>query len=492
MQKDVWQVSRYDKDTTFMPTRPFFSHAIPARFRILTCITLCLVCICLAFAICGQTKGTIDKSYRSRTIDTISNLIAANYVFPEKAKGYASQLQFRKQAGAYDSLADLSRFAKRLTDDLQTITGDKHILVRPILPSDLGESTESALHHPVRLFRLQNRENTGFFRLEWLDGDIGYMDLRRFYSPAVAREMLAAAMKFLSHANAIIIDVRENQGGSGELLSLFCGYFFPYPLQLNGEYYRSEDYLEEFWVARTVEGERLTRVPLFVLTSRKTFSAAESFAYDMKVRKRAILVGDSTKGGAHSVDLFRVDDRLECYLSTSRAVNPVTGGNWEGTGVVPDIHVPAASALDTALVLARRAAEEYGRTKEVKLKRAVDEMQVHMQRAETLFREGNHPPAEAALDSLFRIGSNAGLINEFFVDVLAYNYSSAKDEPILYAILRKKIEHFPRSSTAYESLGVAYFRNGKGAEAIPYLRKAFELDPDNRNASRMISRLQEK
>jgi tetratricopeptide (TPR) repeat protein len=473
-----------------MPTRPFFSYAMPARFRILTRITLCLVCICFASAICRQTKGAIDRSYRDRTIDTVSILIERNYVFLDKGKACASQLQFRKRTGVYDSLTDLSRFAKRLTEDLQAMTGDKHILVRQVLPSDLGESTESALHHPVRLFRLQNRENTGFFRLEWLDGSIGYMDIRRFYSPAVAREMLAAAMKFLSHADAIIIDVRENQGGAGELLSLFCGYFFPYPLQLNGEYYRREEYLQEFWIARAVEGERLTNVPLFVLTSRKTFSAAESFAYDMKVRKRATLVGDSTKGGAHSVDLFRIDDRLECYLSTSRAVNPVTGENWEGTGVVPDVHVPATSALDTALSLARRAAEEYGRTKEGKLKQAVDEMQVHLQRAETLFREGNHRPAEAALDSLFRIGSNAGLVNEFFVDVLAYNYTSAKDEPILYAILRKSIELFPRSSTAYESLGVAYFRNGKGAEAIPYLRKTLELDPDNRNASRMISQIQ--
>jgi len=110
--------------------------------------------------------------------------------------------------------------------------------------------------------------------------------------------------------------------------------------------------------------------------------------------------------------------------------------------------------------------------------------------AEKLFRENKKDAAEAALDSVFRIGNKQGLINEFFVNVLAYNYSSDQDEEILCAILKKNIEFFPKSSTAYDSLAYAYFSHGKKAAAIECFKKVLELDPDNTNAKKMIQRLE--
>lgn len=113
----------------------------------------------------------------------------------------------------------------RVTQDLQNITGDKHIRLRFIESSDVGENTESALHHPVRLFLLRNKENAGFFKLEWIDGKIGYLDIRRFYSPPESKDLFVAAMRFLANASAIIIDLRENQGGSTDILPFLCRYF---------------------------------------------------------------------------------------------------------------------------------------------------------------------------------------------------------------------------------------------------------------------------
>jgi len=164
----------------------------------------------------------------------------------------------------------------------------------------------------------------------------------------------------------------------------------------------------------------------------------------MKVRRRATLVGDSTKGGAHDVDYFKIDDQFEMYLSTGRGVNPLANTNWEGIGVIPDILVPASSALDTAIVLARAAAEQFGKGKELQLKRAVDAMQVHLDRAEKLYRERKDRPAKAVLDSVFHIGKKSGLITEFFINVLAYNYLSRGNERILIAVLSKNTEFFPR------------------------------------------------
>ncbi len=302
--------------------------------------------------------------------------------------------------------------------------------------------------------------------------------------------MVDAAMTFLATANAIIIDIRENQGGAGESLPYICSYFFEYPTQLTGHYSREDDFLTQFWTAQEITGERRPDVPLFLLTSDRTFSAAEAFAYDMKVRDRATLVGDSTKGGAHSVDLYQINDQFEIYISTARAINPMTSSNWEGTGVVPDIVVPSESALDTALVLARAAAEEHNRPREARFGLAVDEMRRLLDRAELLYRENKESEADIALDSVFQIGDEVGLINEFFIDILAHNYSSEMDQQTLYAILQKKIELFPESSTAYEALAHAYYMNGRNELAIEYYEKVLQLDPANPNAARMIRRLQ--
>jgi hypothetical protein len=417
----------------------------------------------------------------------IDSLLERTYVFPDKAKEFAESFHGLWKSGAYDSTVNPKEFAERVTADLRVITGDQHVLFRVVESSAIGERTESALHHPVRYYQLRIKENTGFSKLEWLEGNIGLLDLRRFNSLAEAKKMITAAMTFLSNANAIIIDLRENGGGSGDYLS---SYFLSHPTQLTGWYSREDDHLTESWTSGDIGADRLTAVPLFLLTSKRTFSAAESFVYDMKVRKRATLIGEPTKGGAHSVDLFKVGGTFEMYIPTARAINPVTGGNWEGTGVLPDVIVPAAAAFDTALVLAREAGKAFGALKEAQLKRAVDEMQIQMENAERLYR--NHQPvaAKASLDSVFSTGRNFGLITEFFVSVLAYNFTAKGVEPILYAILEKNIELFPRSPTAYEALAYACFRNGDNKRAIENYRKVVELDPDNRDAAAMIRRLQ--
>ncbi|MCU0643730.1 MAG: S41 family peptidase [bacterium] len=435
-----------------------------------------------------QHKSVSDKKYKKEVIQTIGKLIQTKYVIPEAAEKYAAELKKKHAAGCYDSCTDSKEFAKTVTADLISITHDKHFNFRVNESSEVGEKAESALHHPVRYHLLRAKENTGFFKMEWIENSIGYVDIRRCYSFDLAKDLIIAAMKFLANSNAIIIDVRENGGGSGDYLS---SYFLPYPTQLTGWYSRETDWLTEFWTIKDIGAEPLLDTPVFILTSNRTFSASEAFAYDMKVRKRATIIGDSTRGGAHSVDLYKIDDQFEIYISTERAVNPITGENWEGVGVIPDILVPSEVALDTAIALARKAGKEYARAKEAKLKQAVAEMQIHLHNAETFYRSNKENDADAALDSVFQIGVTVGLINEFFIDVLAYNYQSDKDEPILYAILKKKIAVFPRSVSAYERLASVYYSKGKKALARQYFQKVLELDPDNRNAAKMIKRIRD-
>ncbi len=436
-----------------------------------------------------QHKSLSDKGYKKEVVQTIGKLIQSKYVIPEAAEKYAAELKKKYASGCYDSCTEAKAFANRVTTDLISITHDKHFNFRVIESSAVGEKAESALHHPVRYHLLRAKENTGFFKLEWIENSISYLDIRRFNSFDQAKDMAIAAIKFLANANAIIIDVRENGGGSGDYLS---SYFLQYPTQLTGWYSREDDWLTEFWTIKAIGTEPLLDTPVFILTSDRTFSAAESFAYDMKVRKRATIIGDSTKGGAHSVDLYKIDDQFEIYISTERAINPLTGENWEGVGVIPDILVPSEAALDTAIVLAKKAGEEYARIKEARLKPAVAEMQIHLDNAERLYRENKPADADAALDSVFQIGATVGLINEFFIDVLAYNYQSEIDEQILYAIFKKKSALFPRSVSAYERLASVYYSKGKKELALQYFQKVLDLEPDNRNAARMIEHIQEK
>jgi tetratricopeptide (TPR) repeat protein len=460
--------------------------------RSIATITMALLAVAgisHAAARAPRPKSLEDGAYRKNVLQKIAGLIESKYVLAEKAKSYAAEFKKLAKAGTYASLADAKEFAARITADLQAITADKHVSLRMIEASDIGEKAAGALHHPVRLHRLRMKENTGFHKLEWINGHIGYLDIRRFYTIEVAREMIAAALKFLENADAIIIDVRENGGGSGTHLSSF---FLPYPTQLTGWYYRDQDRTEEFWTTDELQGKALTDVPIFLLIGKNTFSAAEIFAYDLQARKRAVLIGEPTRGGAHSIDLFKIDDQFEISISTSRAVNPVTGTNWEGTGVIPDVRVAPEKALDAAIALAEKAGNEFARIKDAKLKQAVDEMQAQLDLAETLFREDQPAEAKTALNSLFRIGGDAGLINEFFVSVFAYNYFSAKPGPMLYALLEKNITLFPNSSSTHLMLAETYYANGKKELAVPYYEAALLLDPGNTNILKRLAGLKEK
>jgi C-terminal processing protease CtpA/Prc/predicted esterase len=465
---------------------PSIGHWFPNDFASLLDRALGFVLETGTPAVPQQSLNLADSSYKDGVLQKIAGLIESRYVLADKAKGFADAFRAKCASGVYATATDAKEFAEKVTTDLIAITGDKHLNFRVMVPSDVGEQASGSLHHPVRYFRLRAKENTGFYRLDWIEPGIGYLDLRRFYSFDQAKDMAVAAMKFLANARAIIIDVRENGGGSGDYLS---SYFLPYPTQLSGSYSRQTDSLTEIWTIRDIGAEPRLDVPLFILTGPNTFSASEYFAYDMQSRNRATLIGEPTKGGAHSVDLFAIDSLFEIYISTERAVSPVTGGNWEGTGVIPDIRVSAGAALDTAVVEAKKAAEAFSREKDAGLKKAVDEMQALADSAAGLYREGKNEAAGAALDSLVRIAEKAGLISEFFMEVFAYNFQSPPDEQMLLAILTKNVELFPNSPSAYEILATACFSTGKKDLALKYFRKVLELDPGNRNAAKMIREL---
>jgi hypothetical protein len=161
-----------------------------------------------------------------------------------------------------------------------------------------------------------------------------------------------AAMNFFAHVDALIIDLRFNGGGDPSMIQLISSYLFDESQHLNDFYIRKSDSIQQYWTSAYVAGPRLSHVPVYVLTSGSTFSAAEEFSYNLKNMKRATIVGDTTGGGAHPVDehWFRIDDQVyvNARVPFGRAINPITGTNWEGKGVIPDIAVSPEQAIDRA------------------------------------------------------------------------------------------------------------------------------------------------
>jgi C-terminal processing protease CtpA/Prc len=198
-------------------------------------------------------------------------------------------------------------------------------------------------------------DNFGFTKIERLSGNVGYLDLRNFHDATWAGRTAVAAMNFLANSDALIIDLRNNGGGEPSMIQLISSYFFKEPVHLNSFYIRDEDRTQQFWSHAHVEGPRMTDIPLYVLTSCNTFSAAEEFTYNMKNLGRATIVGETTGGGAHPVRFVRFSGlKVGMSLPFGRAINPVTNSNWEGTGVEPDIEVPRDEALNRAHLEALR------------------------------------------------------------------------------------------------------------------------------------------
>ena len=307
----------------------------------------------------------IDAATRARVVDGAVAKLTEFYVFPETAKKMAESVQARLKSGAYDTITGADDFANTLTDDLRAVSHDKHLGVNfspQVLPK--MEPGANPAPDPAALARRKaqlQRNNCGFEKVERLPSNIGYLKFNGFMDPEICGPTVAAAMNFLAHVDSLIIDLRGNGGGDPKMVAYISSHLFAEPTHLNDLYNRKEDKTTEYWTQRDVPGARLGDKPVFVLTAKRTFSGAEEFAYNLKNLKRAIIIGETTGGGAHPVSGHRIDDHFMIGVPFARAINPISKTNWEGTGVEPDIKVPASEALDVAKKMAAEQGKKTAR-----------------------------------------------------------------------------------------------------------------------------------
>jgi len=293
-------------------------------------------------------KSSLDVREMQRVMDAVVANLRAHYVDPAVAEKMAKALLAHEKSGAY-ATKDATAFADRITKDMRAASGDMHlelIYSEERLPErDAEPSGDEQARHRRRLEEM----NCAVAKAEILPHNIGYLKMDWFPEPSICETQVRGALARLNHADSLILDLRDNRGGMPEMVSLVASYLFDHPEYM---FNPREAPSVQSWTRSPVAGNELADRPVYVLTSRSTFSGAEQFCYNMKNLKRAKLIGETTGGGAHAGVFHRIDDHFGMGITEVRVVNPYGKNDWEGVGVEPDVKVKAEDALETAKGLA--------------------------------------------------------------------------------------------------------------------------------------------
>jgi retinol-binding protein 3 len=305
----------------------------------------------------GAGPATLDVAARERVIETLAEAIEREYVIPARGSEIAQELRNRNRQGEFSAASDAPSLAIALNAVLTEAGRDKHLSVRfgpspsgmaappPGAggPGSTGGPSGGPGLPPGMLEQLRGR-NFEFSKVEILPGNVGYMQIGGLHPPELAGETAAAALRFLENSDALILDLRSSPGGTQQMVNLLASAFLPddgrtlLTSQFRGQQPNVHKVMSKLPVTRRPDP------PLYILTSRSTFSAGEALAYILQQHGRATVVGETSAGAANHNVFVDVGEGLTASISIGLTTHPVSGTNWEGTGVVPDVTVPAADA----------------------------------------------------------------------------------------------------------------------------------------------------
>lgn len=289
----------------------------------------------------------LDAAARETAVERLARSLETLYVKPALGDSLARHVRGRLAARSYDELSSPRAFANALSHDLDSIAHDLHLWVRYFPPMTNGgqgpDLDETWLNH-------------GYPSARIMDGNVGYLDVRNFNPGPAAIRAMTAAMTLVSDCDALIVDIRNNGGGTTPMMVRLASYLFADSVHLADLYWRDLPDTIRGWTQPGSVAVHLSRQPVYVVTSRRTFSAAEHFAYSLQETRRATIVGERTRGGAHSArgGLQDLGSGLRALVPSGAAVGTRTKANWERVGVAPDVVV----ADSLAVRVAHRAAVE--------------------------------------------------------------------------------------------------------------------------------------
>ena len=297
----------------------------------------------------------IDTTTHIEIIKSLSEKLKSNYVYPDIAEQICICINKHFDDGDYSDITEGELFALALTLHMQEVNHDEHLWVRwhlEPLPDDDNTLRHNQKWQEERMLEA-SLDNYGLHKVERLPGNIGYIDIRYFQRVAWGGDTAIAAMNFLANTSALIIDLRKCIGGYPAMICLIISYLFgEEPIHLSNIYWRDEDITQQYWTLPYIPGKRFGDKPVYVLTSKITFSGGEEFASILQTRKRATVIGEKTDGGAHPGASYRLHPHFEVFIPIGRAINPVTGKDLEGIGVIPNISVTQEHAFPAAYNIA--------------------------------------------------------------------------------------------------------------------------------------------
>jgi len=332
---------------------------------------------CLA----GANDKQISLQQQSEIIEQISQLLTDKYVIPENASVINEDLNRASAAGVFSTELSTDKFIDLVNELLQQSYGDKHLKIlsadkyrqmrKMFYPSSASDDHAGRLgHHGNTLNHKSNNHRVeppgalsesvnpldvvGVDNVAEISRDglnqIGYLSLNRLDGSERSKNFIKQVFQTFTESDGLIIDLRNCRGGDTEMVTELSNYFFDQATHLTSSTFgRNENNVQQRWTTPNELSDTFVDLPLKILVSARTFSAAESFAFGIKSLKRAELIGEVTGGGGYMVDFFPLPFDLGISLSVGRTYDPRNGKDWQGTGVIPDIQVAADLALNTAL-----------------------------------------------------------------------------------------------------------------------------------------------
>lgn len=392
-----------------------------------------------------DTKHSLNTKEKNAVVSAIKTHIEESYIDLDLSKKMIIELDKNLKSNKYEKITSPIEFSKTVTEDLQSISKDLHLKVQfepeRIAQEKLIVSEEKQLEMEKRTAMQMSEINYGFTEVKILDGNIGYLNLSQFADIKYAEETATATMNFLSNTNAIIIDLRSNGGGVPSMMQLLSSYFLAEkPVLLSDFYERKTNTKTQLYSFENVNGKRSTNKPLYILTSKHTFSAAEAFTYTLKYLDKAIVIGEITKGGANRTKRINLNDEFTISVPYIQSIHPVTKTNWEGKGVEPNIKINEKDAFIYTYI--------------------------------------------DAIKKTFKRNKNT-ILNKI-------GYGFLKDKLIdnAIAVFQENVKLFPNDSNSWDSLGEAYFANQDKENALKSYKKTLALDASSESAKAMIQKLE--
>lgn len=403
-----------------------------------------------------NTSLILNQKNLKEIIDTLTFKLEHNYVLPDKGTEMSAFLNKKYKEGLYNKITNPSILADILTKDVLSVHNDEHFFIEynPNLSLELSSPRDSV--YWAKQLKLDRSKNHGFKKIEVLNGNIGYLDISYFaYLNPESEKVADASFQAVSNCKTIIIDLRYGMGGQAEMVACIAKHFIKERNHMFELTLRNREKNYNLYCEPDPNYTGLYETPLYILTSYKTFSAAEMLTYFLKTEKRVTIVGEQTRGGAHNAPKSFLYKDFIIALPHGKAYSRTTKTNWEGVGISPDIKTTADKALEVAEV---KIFESYFKFAKDSSERNYLKWQLELLKAK------NNPPQIDSLKLKKRIGTYSYIDISFSGNNLYYERVGRTKFPLV-SMTENKMRLLGN-----DSFTVEFISNSKGdiKEIITY------------------------